>query len=214
MNKAETHPSEYDAWYQSCRGSWIGQQEFSTLLKLFTPKEGQSLLDVGSGTGYFSQCFHQLGMQVTGLDPDPATIEFAQAKEGKINYIEGDAMALPFADNSFDYCSAITSLCFVARPEKAIAEMLRVSRYGVMLGLLNRHSLLYYQKQNSSGYKGARWDTVADVKQWCQKLKPEIKLMIKSAVWIPSAGMLARTFESLFPKHFSGGGFLAVGITK
>lgn len=136
----------YDAWYQSARGGWIGQQEFSILLKLFTPKAGQTLLDVGCGTGYFSQRFQQLGLQVTGLDPDLAMIEFAKTKDSQVKYIEGDAQALPFADNSFDYCSAITSLCFITDPEKAIVEMLRVSRHGVILGLLNRHSMLHVKK--------------------------------------------------------------------
>jgi len=144
-----TNPVIYDAWYQSARGSWIGQQEFSVLLKLFTPNAGQSLLDVGCGTGYFSQHFQQSGLDVTGLDPDSAMIEFAKTKESQVKYIEGDALALPFADNSYDHCSAITSLCFIAEPEKAIAEMLRISRYGVMLGLLNRHSLLHCFKKTA-----------------------------------------------------------------
>lgn len=74
LNKVESAPAVYDAWYQSARGSRIGQQEFSTILKLFTPKEGQTLLDVGSGTGYFSQHFYQAELQVTGLDPDTAMI--------------------------------------------------------------------------------------------------------------------------------------------
>jgi len=67
----------------------------------------------------------------------------------------------------------------MTEPEKAISEMLRVSRYGVMLGLLNRHSLLHYKKEHSAGYQGARWDTVAEVQQWCRKIKPEVKTMIK-----------------------------------
>ena len=46
-------PAVYDAWYLSYRGSWIGQQEFSALLKLFTPIEGQTILDIGCGSGYF-----------------------------------------------------------------------------------------------------------------------------------------------------------------
>ena len=204
----------YDAWYQSARGSWIGQQEFAKLVKLFTPKEGQSLLDVGCGTGFFSQLFQQTGLQVTGLDPDTAMIEFAKTKESQVKYFEGDALALPFADNSFDYCSAITSLCFVAEPEKAISEMLRVSRRGVMLGLLNRHSLLHKQKKDSASYQGARWGTVSEIKQWCYKIKPEVKIMIKSAVLIPSAGILARTIETLLPDYFPYASFLAVGIEK
>jgi len=207
-------PAVYDAWYQSARGSRIGQQEFSILLKLFSPKAGQSLLDVGCGTGYFSQRFQQLGLHVTGLDPDSAMIEFAKTKESRVKYIKGDALALPFADNSFDYCSAITSLCFIAEPEKAISEMLRVSRYGVMLGLLNRHSLLHALKKNSASYQGARWDTVSEVNQWNCKIKPELKTTIKSAVLFPSAGIIARTIESLLPDYYPYASFLAVGIEK
>jgi len=205
---------DYDAWYQTTRGSWIGQQEFSTLVKLFSPKEGQSLLDVGCGTGHFSQHFYQLGMQVTGLDPDVAMIDFAKAQESQINYIKGDAVALPFADNSFDYCSAITSLCFVAEPEKALSEMLRVSRHGVMLGLLNRHSLLYNQKKNSLGYKNARWDSKTEVIKWCNSLSYKVKISFLSSIWFSGAGKLARQIEKTLPNTLPYGGFLAVGIKR
>ena len=149
---------------------------------------------------------------MTGLDPDVAMINFAKSKESRVKYIEGDALALPFADNSFDYCSAITSLCFVTEPEKEISEMLRVSRNGVILGLLNRHSLLHYKKEHSTSYQGARWDTVSEIKQWGYNINPEVKIMIKSAVLIPSAGILARSLETLLPDYFPYASFLAVGI--
>ena len=55
-----SNPAIYDTWYQSSKGNWIGQQEFSLLLKLFSPEDGQSLLDVGCGTSYFSQHFQPL----------------------------------------------------------------------------------------------------------------------------------------------------------
>ena len=207
-------PEVYDSWYNTARGGWITEQEFSTLVKLFPLKEGQRLLDVGCGSGQFSQRFSRLGLKVTGLDADENMIDFAKEKYSDINFMPGDALELPFADNSFDYCSAITSLCFVSEPEKALAEMLRVSRKGVMLGLLNRHSLLFYQKRDSVGYQGARWDTVFEIKQWCQKLKPEVEIMTKSAVWIPSAGIIARLVEPLLPKMFPYGSFIAASIKK
>ena len=92
--------------------------------------------------------------------------------------------------------------------------MLRVSRYGVMLGLLNRHSLLHNKKQHSISYKGARWDTTAEVQQWCDKLKTDVEMMTKSAVWIPSAGIIARSLEMLITDKFPYGSFLAVGLKK
>lgn len=204
----------YDAWYQTPRGSWIGQQEFSTLLKLFNPTRGQSLLDVGSGTGYFSLRFQQQGLQVTGLDQDPAMLAFARAKDSQIEYIKGDAMALPFADNSFDYCSAITSLCFVSQPEQALAEMWRVARKGVILGLLNRRSLLYYMKRNSKGYQGARWDKLENVRQWVDKLDPSANIDFRSAIWLPGGNKFSRLVEKLAPEQTCYAGFLAVVLEK
>ncbi|GMR16336.1 MAG: hypothetical protein BMS9Abin31_0665 [Gammaproteobacteria bacterium] len=207
-------PADYAAWYHTTRGRWIGQQEFSTLLKLFSPERGQSLLDIGCGTGYFSQHFQQIGLQVAGLDPDPAMIEFAREKESKIEYIEGNAEALPFADNSFDYCSAITSLCFISEPERALTEMWRVSRKAVVLGLLNRHSLLYYMKRNSKGYQGARWDKLENVRQWIGRLSPAANMDYRSAIWFANGNKFSKLVEKLAPEHTSYAGFLAVILEK
>jgi len=207
-------PAAYDAWYQTAKGQWIGQQEFATLLQLFTPKEGQTLLDVGSGTGYFSERFQQAGLQVTGLDPDPAMIDFARAKEKPIKYIEGDASTLPYADNSFDYCTAITSLCFVSDPEQVLAEMWRVSRKAVILGLLNRQSLLYYMKRNSKGYQRARWDRLKNVRQWANRLTPAAKQDFRSSIWLPGGGKFSKLIENFAPQRTAYAGFLAVVLEK
>ena len=106
----------------------------------------------------------------------------ANANSKDITYIQGDALVLLFADNSVDYCSAITSLCFVPNPEQALAEMWRVSRKAVILGLLNRHSLLYYMKRKSKGYQGARWDELKTVKTWSNNLIPAANINFRSAI--------------------------------
>jgi len=74
----------YYAWYQTFPGRCIGGEEFSILFNLFSPKEGQSLLDGGCGSGYFSRRFQQHGLQVTGIDPDSAMMDIAKAKESQI----------------------------------------------------------------------------------------------------------------------------------
>lgn len=161
MTDIITDPAAYEAWYHTPRGAWIGKIESALLLHLLQPHPGQTLLDVGSGTGYFSRRFTAAGLRVTGVDPDREMLHYARALEDGVEYLEATALHLPFADRSFDYCTAVTSLCFIAEPEQALAEMWRVSRHGVVLGLLNRHSLLYHLKHGRGAYRGARWDSVA-----------------------------------------------------
>ena len=207
--------AEYEAWYHTSKGQWIGKCEISLLLDLMQPKEGEILLDVGSGTGYFSRYFAKHGINVKGIDPDESMIEYAREISNNVEFIKGDARQLPFEDNSFDYCVAITSLCFISDPEKALSEMLRVSRKTVVLGLLNRKSILFYQKHGKGAYQGARWDTYASVKKWLAKLSifPE-KILCKSAVFIPTGGFIAKILEKLMPNYFPFGGFLTVKIDK
>ena len=207
-------PVTYEAWYHTSRGAWIGDVEYSLLMRFLQPSPGQTLLDVGSGTGYFSRRFADTGLQVTGIDPQPDMIRYARTLGDDVAYIEGSALQLPFESQSFDFCAAVTSLCFISEPEQALAEMWRVSRYGVILGLLNRHSLLYRMKHGSGSYKGARWDTIASVRHWCRHLTPAPKVTSRTAVWLPGGGGLARVMESLLPGTLTWGGFLAIGLRK
>lgn len=165
--KGITDPATYEAWYHTPRGRWVGDREFILLRNLLkTGKEG-SLLDVGCGTGYFSRRFARLGLSVTGIDPDPEALNFARQQGGDIHYLHGNAMELPFHDNAFDYTIAVTSLCFVEDPLQALREMWRVTQHSLALGLLNRHSLLHWEKQGQGSYAGARWDTAGEVmKAW------------------------------------------------
>lgn len=208
-------PAAYEAWYHTPRGSWIGERESSLLLDLMRPAHGQTLLDAGSGTGYFSRCFAAAGLAVTGIDPDPAMASYARTQTGTVDYIEGIAEQLPFEDDSFDYATAVTSLCFVKEPVTALAEMWRVSRHGVALGLLNRNSLLYVKKHDKGEYAGARWDTWPVVRQWIAQLAPQaVAHRHKTAILLPNSGMLAHIVEYLLSGMLPWGGFLAVYLVK
>ncbi len=208
-------PAAYEAWYHTRRGRRIGTQEFALLWRLLQPAPGSRLLDVGCGTGYFSRRFAAAGLQVTGLDPDSAMLDFARQRDEGIDYVEAGAEALPFADCAFDYCSAITSLCFVPQPQAALQEMWRVARYGVVLGLLNRHSLLYWQKRHSPGYAGARWDSWREVRRWSKALVPApVRLRHATTVFLPGGTRRVGGMERLLPSRLPWGGFLAVALFK
>jgi len=213
----------YEAWYHSPRGHWIGSTEFALLMRLLQAnintatsiRINESLLDVGCGTGYFTRRFAAAGLKTTGLDPDASAIRYAAKKDTGPNYLQGMAESLPFADDSFAYCSAITSLCFIAEPEKALMEMWRVAHRGVLLGLLNRRSLLYRQKQGRGAYRGARWDSLDNVIKWIEILSPKPAVVKPAtAVFMPGAGMGAKILERLLPSSLPWGSFLAVYIKK
>jgi len=208
-------PASYEAWYHTSRGRWIGQREFALLEKLLSPRSGASLLDVGCGTGYFSRRFAATGLQVTGVDPDPAMLAVARQQGTGIGYVEGDAQALPFAAAVYEYASAVTSLCFVPDPQRALQEMWRVARRGVVLGVLNRRSLLYYRKRRGPGYAGARWDDRDRVAAWLRELRPApARVQFGTAVLLPGGGTLARRLEPWLAPWLPWGGFLAVGLVK
>jgi SAM-dependent methyltransferase len=48
-------PAEYDAWYDSPRGRWIGSTELRLVCRRLRMTPGTSLLDVGCGTGGFTR---------------------------------------------------------------------------------------------------------------------------------------------------------------
>jgi ubiquinone/menaquinone biosynthesis C-methylase UbiE len=62
----------YDRWYETPRGRWIGQREVALLLGELQPRPGESLLDVGCGTGFFTRALASaIGGPATGVDINP-----------------------------------------------------------------------------------------------------------------------------------------------
>jgi len=208
-------PKAYDAWYTQGHGKWIGDVEYSLIMKLLEPSIGESLLDVGCGTGHFSRRFEKLGLQMTGLDLDNGMLDFARTQNQKVTYLRGSATKLPFKDLSFDYSTAITSLCFVDIPVYALNEMWRVSRQGIVVGLLNHNSLLYRKKFGKGSYAGARWDRWTDVKKWILSLTPApVVIKHRTAIFIPDDSIVARIVEKTLPHTLPWGGFLVVYLSK
>ncbi len=203
-------PERYHDWYRSARGRWMAEREFALLQSLLPVTQEDTVLDVGCGTGQFSRCYHLLGAHVTGLDLQLARLCYARARQpGSIRWVAGSAVCLPFANESFDVAVAVTSLCFVPSPAQGLAEMWRISRRGVIVAVLNRHSLLYWRKRYSPGYQGARWDVLSEVLAWGGELAGVAEVRAATALLTAEAGLVSRGLEKLLPKG-RWGGFLAV----
>ena len=204
-------PSTYEAWYHTPRGAWIGETEFQLLYANLRPTPGARVLDVGCGSGYFTRRLARADLCATGIDPDAAAIHFAATQAvANERYLCGDARALPFPDRHFDYGVAITAFCFIADPVRALTELTRVTRRHVALGLLNRHSLLYRQKGQRGGqgaYHGAHWHTPQEVRHlFTQCGMPRVT--IRSAIFLPDGGGIARLVEAIAPNRVPLGAFL------
>ncbi len=205
------NPADYDAWYDTPRGRWVGDAEYAMAARLLAGQAGDSLLDVGCGTGWFTRRAAADGFDATGLDPNPDWMNFARAHSSpNLQWVEGDARALPFDDARFDHVLSIAALCFVADERQAVAECVRVARRRFAIGWLNRRSLLYRQKGQGGGsgaYRGARWHSANEVRALFDGL-PVRKLRLHSAIFLPSGTRWARALEPCVPSVLPWGGLL------
>lgn len=96
------------------------------LLDAVAVREGTRLLDVASGPGYVAEAAVRRAAEVVGLDLSDAMLAFAAARVDGARFVRGDAMALPFADGSFDALTAAFVLLHLSTPERAAAEAARV----------------------------------------------------------------------------------------
>lgn len=120
---------KYDSvWSTSTR------QFIPPLLEAAEVAEKMSILDVGCGPGYVSAAAAERGAIPTGLDFSQEMIAIAQKMFPQIEFREGDAQNLPFADASFDRVLANFALLHVANPERAGAEACRVLQPGGKFG--------------------------------------------------------------------------------
>jgi SAM-dependent methyltransferase len=95
---------------------------------------GLSLLDVATGSGNVALAAAAVGAVVTGLDITPELLEVARRRAAEagaqIEFLEGDAEQLPFADGSFDLVTSCFGVMFAPRQQVAANELLRVARPG------------------------------------------------------------------------------------
>ena len=91
----------------------------------------KAVLDVGCGEGRFCRMLRRVGVvSTTGIDPTPALIAAARARDIEGNYVEAAAEHLPFGDDSFDLVVSYLTLIDIPDLQAAIREMARVLRPG------------------------------------------------------------------------------------
>lgn len=94
------------------------------------PKPGMRILDIAAGTGSSSRPLVDKGAEVTALDFSHGMIKQGRKQNKNINFVQGDALKLPFEDNSFDVTTISFGLRNTSNTDKALKEALRVTKDG------------------------------------------------------------------------------------
>ena len=99
-------------------------------------RPGDRVLDACCGTGDLALADEAAGGRVTGLDFAPAMLARARGKSASIEWVEGDLLALPFEDGTFDAATVGFGIRNVPDLEAGLRELARVVRPGGRLGCL------------------------------------------------------------------------------
>lgn len=115
--------------YERYMGKW-SQLAGEQFLKWLAPKSGLRWLDVGCGNGAFTEMLAErhAPSEIHGIDPSVQQLAYARGRPAlqAAQFRQADAMALPFAENTFDVVVMPLVIFFVPDPARGVAEMARV----------------------------------------------------------------------------------------
>lgn len=95
-----------------------------------SPLPGMRILDLAAGTGTSSVPLHEAGAEVVAADFSSGMVAEGIRRHPEIEFVQADAMDLPFEDESFDVVTMSFGLRNVKDPDAALRELLRVTKPG------------------------------------------------------------------------------------
>ena len=105
------------------------------------PSPGRRTIDVGCGEGRVSRDLAARGHHAVSVDLSPTMIRYASAADPNHPYVVADAMALPFADSTFDLAVAYNSIQNILDLDRAVRETSRVLVQGGHLCICTTHPM-------------------------------------------------------------------------
>lgn len=152
------------------------------LLKLIGKSPVDSLLDLGTGTGWILQLLSRVYRRAVGIDASRDMLSVARANLDKAGIVkasvrQGDILNLPLEGQDFDLVTVHQVLHFLDQPELAIAEAARVLRPGGRLLIVDLapHDLEYLRDEHAHVRLGFSHQTMAD---WLEKVDLDLQEVI------------------------------------
>jgi demethylmenaquinone methyltransferase/2-methoxy-6-polyprenyl-1,4-benzoquinol methylase len=124
----------YDAMNRTMTAGLDQRWRRATVAAVVHP--GDRVLDACCGTGDLAIAAARAGARVTGVDFSERMLERARRKAPEVEWVQGDALALPFSDGSFDAATVGFGVRNLDDLEAGLAELRRVLRPGGRLGIL------------------------------------------------------------------------------
>ncbi|MDD5083117.1 MAG: class I SAM-dependent methyltransferase [Dehalococcoidales bacterium] len=186
------------------------------------PHPGQTLLEIGCGTGHNLEFFRELGLSVAGIDASEPMCQIAAGKLGpECRILRGDAGKLSFPDESFDIVVLITVLEFCSDPAAVVREAGRLARDKIYIGFLNRASLLgtirrIEGKFRPTIYRQSRFYTLPEIRDLIEREIGPVTVDWDSILFFPLGWhrYCRHVDRRLSFRHTPGGGFVGVCATK
>ena len=117
-------------------GRLIAEQQAQVIAAFLDPLAGQHVLDVGTGTGRGAIALALRGARVTGVDASAEMLAVARRRAAdagvQVEFVQGDAHALTFADRSFDAVTCLRVLMHTPDWRRSLGELCRVARHRVL----------------------------------------------------------------------------------
>ena len=181
----------YDSYYLTVPGKRIDQLEKAAVLKYFANIPRTAMLELGCGTGHWTEFFSKLGFDVTATDASEAMLAVAKTKKFQnVHFRKADVLDLPFSDHSFSVITAITMLEFSENIPEAFRQIRRVLSPGgwFFAGCLNVNSTLGKTKDNDDVFKHAHFFTKTELLDYlstfgapemseCVHLSPDFEIL-------------------------------------
>ena len=159
----------YDARAPEYDDVWLGRgrfaarhgsdwfEEVALLLGTIASLPAAHTLDVACGTGFLTRHLHG---EIVGLDQSPQMLEEARRKVPDAQFVEGDALELPFSDDSFDrlFTSFLYGHFETDDAERFIAECRRVARELVFVEASRERADVDAEQQQRVLNDGSTWN--------------------------------------------------------
>lgn len=218
-------PEDYAHWRASAIGAITERLEEEVIFDLAGDLRGRRVLDVGCGDGTYSLLACQAGGRVIGVDISSAMLAAARRRAqtqcpGAIEWYQASADRLPFKSQVFDIVMAVTTLCFVEDPRRAVLEAARVLHPGgrLILGELGRYSLWALSRRirawlGASTWRNARFWTTRELRRLVEQadlrfnsvrgcvyyppMEPAARLMVKADRVLSCLGSVCAAFLAI-----------------